>query len=245
MGSVRHVYGQRAARQPRHLLRQPDLDRPPAGLRRPGDARTRRLQLPGLRDLRCHRRDGGGLVAAQGGTTLSGARRSWARRCRCSGSRSSCSWSSRPGWPGSRSRAGSAPIRSRRRTSPASTPLDALLTGHWTTFGDAAAHLVLPVLSLVAWMFALTSRVAEKSFATEADPAVRADGQGARRDLRAGCCGGTCSAMRSIPSSPCSACSSAGCSGHDPGRGRVLLGRYRQRHVHGPAETSTTRSSKR
>jgi ABC-type dipeptide/oligopeptide/nickel transport system permease component len=45
--------------------------------------------------------------------------------------------------------------------------LDALLTGRWTTFGDAAAHLVLPVLSLVAWMFALTSRVAEKSFATE------------------------------------------------------------------------------
>jgi len=45
--------------------------------------------------------------------------------------------------------------------------IDALLAGQWSTFGDAVMHLVLPVLSLVAWMFALTSRVAEKSFATE------------------------------------------------------------------------------
>jgi ABC-type dipeptide/oligopeptide/nickel transport system permease component len=45
--------------------------------------------------------------------------------------------------------------------------IDALLAGQWSTFGDAAMHLVLPVLSLVSWMFALTSRVAEKSFATE------------------------------------------------------------------------------
>jgi peptide/nickel transport system permease protein len=45
--------------------------------------------------------------------------------------------------------------------------IDALLSGQWSTFGDAVIHLVLPVLSLVAWMFALTSRVAERSFATE------------------------------------------------------------------------------
>jgi len=45
--------------------------------------------------------------------------------------------------------------------------VDALLSGQWSAFGDAVIHLVLPVLSLVAWMFALTSRVAERSFATE------------------------------------------------------------------------------
>ncbi len=45
--------------------------------------------------------------------------------------------------------------------------IDALAAGQWSTFTDAAWHLVLPVLSLVAWMFALTSRVSEKSFADE------------------------------------------------------------------------------
>jgi peptide/nickel transport system permease protein len=45
--------------------------------------------------------------------------------------------------------------------------LDALLSGQWAALGDAALHLVLPVVALVAWMFALTSRVSEKSFATE------------------------------------------------------------------------------
>jgi ABC-type dipeptide/oligopeptide/nickel transport system permease component len=45
--------------------------------------------------------------------------------------------------------------------------IDALLAGQWATFGDAVSHLVLPVVSLVAWMLALTSRTSEKSIATE------------------------------------------------------------------------------
>ena len=45
--------------------------------------------------------------------------------------------------------------------------IDSTLTGQWSTLGDAAWHLVLPVLALVAWMFALTARVSEKSFAGE------------------------------------------------------------------------------
>lgn len=45
--------------------------------------------------------------------------------------------------------------------------IDAILSGQWATFANAAWHLVLPVLSLVAWMFALTARVAEKATAEE------------------------------------------------------------------------------
>ena len=41
--------------------------------------------------------------------------------------------------------------------------IDSLLAGQWSTFADAAWHLVLPVISLVAWMFALTTRVSEKA----------------------------------------------------------------------------------
>jgi peptide/nickel transport system permease protein len=65
--------------------------------------------------------------------------------------------------------------------------LDALVTGHWGTFENAAWHLVLPVVSLVAWMLALTSRVSEKSFADElARPYVQtalARGAGTQRLL--------------------------------------------------------------
>ena len=45
--------------------------------------------------------------------------------------------------------------------------LDSLLEGRWSTLGDATWHLVLPVIALVAWMFALTSRVSEKAVASE------------------------------------------------------------------------------
>ena len=47
--------------------------------------------------------------------------------------------------------------------------IDSLLAGQWSTFADAAWHLVLPVISLVAWMFALTTRVSEKAVASELD----------------------------------------------------------------------------
>lgn len=73
--------------------------------------------------------------------------------------------------------------------------IDALLAGQWGTFADAAWHLVLPVLSLVAWMFALTSRVAEKAAAEEA-----AGHTCRRRSLvasaRGACSGATCCATR-------------------------------------------------
>jgi peptide/nickel transport system permease protein len=45
--------------------------------------------------------------------------------------------------------------------------VDSLLEARWSTLGDAAWHLVLPVIALVAWMFALTSRVSEKAVAGE------------------------------------------------------------------------------
>jgi peptide/nickel transport system permease protein len=65
--------------------------------------------------------------------------------------------------------------------------IDSIFAGQWSTLGDAAWHLVLPVLALVAWMFALTSRVAEKSVAAELQrPYVQtaiARGVGARRLL--------------------------------------------------------------
>jgi peptide/nickel transport system permease protein len=45
--------------------------------------------------------------------------------------------------------------------------IDALIAGQWSTFANAAWHLVLPVVSLVAWMFAVTQRTSQKAFADE------------------------------------------------------------------------------
>jgi ABC-type dipeptide/oligopeptide/nickel transport system permease component len=45
--------------------------------------------------------------------------------------------------------------------------IDALLTGNWTAFEDAFQHLVLPVLVLVIWMYALASRITQKSVTAE------------------------------------------------------------------------------
>ncbi len=45
--------------------------------------------------------------------------------------------------------------------------VDAVIAGKWGTLWDALSHLALPIVSLVAWMFALTTRVSEKAVAGE------------------------------------------------------------------------------
>ncbi len=63
--------------------------------------------------------------------------------------------------------------------------IDALLTGNLTTFGNAAWHLALPVTALVMWLFAVATRLTQKSVAEEMQmPYVRtaiAKGAGTRR----------------------------------------------------------------
>jgi ABC-type dipeptide/oligopeptide/nickel transport system permease component len=45
--------------------------------------------------------------------------------------------------------------------------IDSLLMGNWSAFDDAARHLVLPVLTLVIWMYALASRLMQKAASDE------------------------------------------------------------------------------
>src|SRR5579872_1468782 len=63
--------------------------------------------------------------------------------------------------------------------------IDALLTGNLTTFGNAAWHLALPVAALVMWLFAVATRLTQKSVVEEMQmPYVRtaiAKGAGTRR----------------------------------------------------------------
>jgi peptide/nickel transport system permease protein len=65
--------------------------------------------------------------------------------------------------------------------------LDALFTGNFAALGDALRHLVLPVLTMVVWMFALAARLTQKSMVTELGrPYVRtalAKGAGPQRIL--------------------------------------------------------------
>lgn len=64
---------------------------------------------------------------------------------------------------------------------------DALLTGNFAALGDAIRHLILPVTTLVVWMFAVAARMTQKSMLAEIErPYVRtavAKGVGPRRIL--------------------------------------------------------------
>ena len=74
----------------------------------------------------------------------------WPAHSRTSGSPSSRSSSSSSSLACCRVRSGGStswcPLR---RRSPASTPLDALLTGNWSALASASSHLLLPVFTLV------------------------------------------------------------------------------------------------
>jgi peptide/nickel transport system permease protein len=63
--------------------------------------------------------------------------------------------------------------------------VDSLLTGNLVTFGNAVWHLVLPVTALVIWLFAVATRLTQKSVVEEMQmPYVRtaiAKGAGTRR----------------------------------------------------------------
>ena len=63
--------------------------------------------------------------------------------------------------------------------------VDALLSGNFPAFGNAAWHLVLPVTALVIWLFAVATRLTQKSVLEEMQmPYVRtaiAKGAGTRR----------------------------------------------------------------
>jgi peptide/nickel transport system permease protein len=87
-------------------------------------------------------------------------------------------------------RMGWFPITGRLDTDPPSTitgfyTIDALLTGNIPAFTNAAWHLVLPVTALVIWLFAVATRLTQKSVLEEMQmPYVRtavAKGAGIRR----------------------------------------------------------------
>ena len=65
--------------------------------------------------------------------------------------------------------------------------VDAVLTGNFAALGDALRHLILPVTTLVVWMFAVAARMTQKSMLAEIErPYVRtaiAKGVGPRRIL--------------------------------------------------------------
>ncbi len=93
-------------------------------------------------------------------------------------------------WLGSR--LGWFPITGRLDVDPPSTitgfyTIDALLAGNLTAFTNAEWHLVLPVTSLVIWLFAVATRLTQKSVVEEMQmPYVRtaiAKGAGTRRVL--------------------------------------------------------------
>lgn len=93
-------------------------------------------------------------------------------------------------WLGSR--LGWFPITGRLDVDPPSTitgfyTIDALLAGNLTAFTNAEWHLVLPVTALVMWLFAVATRLTQKSVVEEMQmPYVRtaiAKGAGTRRVL--------------------------------------------------------------